>query len=142
MTQAQETRVVLADRPGPSRTALARLISETPGVELVAKVSQQDDIEPAVQEWAADVVVVDDRLLRNHRWTQHDLGARLIVVGVDDDPGYLARARRIGAEAWIPKERADALLPLKMTPADAVATPGRRQPAGHRAAGAGLEFSP
>jgi DNA-binding NarL/FixJ family response regulator len=142
MTHAQETRVVLADRPGPSRTALARLVADTSGVELVAKVSQQDDIEPAVQEWAADVVIVDDRLLRNGRWTQQDLGARLIVVGVDDDPGYLARARRIGAEAWIPKERADALLPLKMTTADAVATPERRQPPAHRAAGAGRESLP
>ena len=35
----------------------------------------------------------------------------MIVVGADDDPGYAARAERFGAIAWIPKERADSLLP-------------------------------
>jgi DNA-binding NarL/FixJ family response regulator len=40
-----------------------------------------------------------------------ELGSRLVVIGVDDDPAYTARARRIGAEAWVPKDRADELLP-------------------------------
>ena len=37
-------------------------------------------------------------------------GARLIVVGVDDDPGFATRARRLGAD-WVAKERAAAVLP-------------------------------
>ena len=80
MRQTGETRVVLADHPGAGRTVLARLVSETPGVQLVAKVSRPDEIEPAARELAADVVIVDDRLLRHGRWTGRDLGARLIVV--------------------------------------------------------------
>jgi DNA-binding NarL/FixJ family response regulator len=114
MTETVETRVVLADHPGAARTALARLVSETPGVALVANLSRPEDIEPAVQTWQPDVVVVDDRLLRHSRWTRDELGVRLIVVGVDDDPGFRLRARRIGADAWIAKDRADALLPLRL----------------------------
>jgi hypothetical protein len=36
------------------------------------------------------------------------------------DPGFAARARRIGAEAWVPKERAAAVLPLLSTRLDPV----------------------
>jgi DNA-binding NarL/FixJ family response regulator len=56
--------------------------------------------------------------------TADDLRARLVVVGVDDDPAYLARARRIGAEAWVPKELADRLLPVLLEPSRAVSPPG------------------
>jgi len=111
MTDAADTRVVLADYPGVGRSALAVLISETPGLALVAKASIPEEIELALRETRADVVVVDDRLLRDGTWTADDTGTRLVVMGVDDDPAYPARARRIGAEAWVPKDRADALLP-------------------------------
>ena len=109
------TRVALADRPGLGRSALATLVSRTPGVTLVATLSDAQEIEPAVRATQPDMVVVDDRLLRDARWSAEELGTRLVVVGVDDDPGYLARARQLGAEAWVPKERADALLPLMLT---------------------------
>jgi hypothetical protein len=36
---------------------------------------------------------------------------RVIVVGVDDDPAFAARAHRLGAEAWVAKDRADDQLP-------------------------------
>lgn len=114
MGQIDETRVVLADHPGIGRSALAMLVTHTPGLTLVGKVSNPEQIESTVRDAAPDVIVVDDRLLRDTRWTR-TLGTRLIVVGVDDDPGYVARAKRIGAEAWIPKDRADVLLPLLLT---------------------------
>lgn len=124
MTQTVDTRVVLADHPGAARTALARLVAETPGVALVANLSRPEDIESAVQEWRPDVVVVDDRMLRHSRWTRDALGVRLIVVGVDDDPGFRLRARRIGADAWIAKDRADALLPLSLSAESAAQAAG------------------
>ena len=68
-----------------------------------------------MQETGADVLIVDDRLWREERWTAEDLGVRLIVVGVDDDPGFAARAARAGAEAVVAKERADSVLPLMLT---------------------------
>jgi hypothetical protein len=38
-------------------------------------------------------------------------GVRVIVLGVDDDPAFAARATRLGADAWVAKERADEDLP-------------------------------
>jgi hypothetical protein len=35
----------------------------------------------------------------------------VIIVGVDDDPAFAARAVQLGAEAWIAKDRADDELP-------------------------------
>jgi DNA-binding NarL/FixJ family response regulator len=73
-----------------------------------------------VRETRPDVVVVDERMFRNDAWTASVAGARLVVMGVDDDPAYPARARRIGAEAWVPKDRADTLLPAVLRRACAV----------------------
>src|SRR5215217_6504182 len=109
-----QTRVLLADQPGFSRTALARMLADTPGVTLAGKVSEVEGIAAAVEELEPDVLVVDDRLVRDGHAPASG-GVRLIVVGVDDDPGFAARAQRIGAEAWVPKERADSLLPLLLT---------------------------
>ena len=111
MQADDDMRVVLADYAGTSRRALAKLVAGLPGTALIATVDDPTAIVPTARETRPDVVLVDDRMLRDSDWTANDLDARLIVVGVDDDPGYVARARRIGAEAWVAKERADALLP-------------------------------
>ena len=57
-----------------------------------------------------DVIVVDDRLLQSGSALAVMTGAQLIVVGVDDDPGFATRAHRFGAD-WVAKEHAAALLP-------------------------------
>ena len=111
MQADDDVRVVLADYAGTSRQALAKLVAGLPGTALIATIDDPTAIVPTARETRPDVVLVDDRMLRDSDWTADDLDARLIVVGVDDDPGYVARARRIGAEAWVAKERADALLP-------------------------------
>jgi len=121
MHAAGETTVALADRPGIGRSALAMLISGTPGLALVAEAATLDELRAIVRDTRPDVVVVDDRLLRHQAVTADDLGARLVVIGVDDDPAYVARARRIGADAWVPKDRADALLPAVLRPVAPVA---------------------
>ena len=123
MRQTSTTRVVIADRPGIGRSALATLVTETSGLSLVAKVSDIEEIEPAVEEFQPNVVVIDDRLLRGDRWNARDIDARVIVVGVDDDPAYVARARRLGAEAWVPKDRADELLAGLIVPAGELTSP-------------------
>jgi len=114
MQPTRPVRVVLADMPGVGRSALTALLGELPDVDLVADVEDAEQVVPTVLAERPDVVVVDDRMLRDQRWTAAELGARLIVVGVDDDPGFLARAQRLGAEAWIPKDRADAVLPVRL----------------------------
>lgn len=115
MRASAETTVVLADKPGVARAALAQLVSETPGLALVGEAATVEELTVVIRDTRPDVVVVDDRLLRHDALTTDDLGSRIVVVGVDDDPAYLVRARRIGAETWIPKERADELFPDVLT---------------------------
>jgi hypothetical protein len=102
----QTIRVALADLPRSSRTALAHWREETPGLELVV-------VEPAERlqlDPVPDVLILDDRLVAGYGRVDGWEGAKVIVVGVDDNPGYAARARRLGASAWIPKERAELLV--------------------------------
>jgi two-component system, NarL family, invasion response regulator UvrY len=113
---SRSIKVLLADRAGFGRTALATILADTPGVTIVATVADPHLVEATVEETRPDVVVVDDRLLGDERWTGRDGDARVIVVGVDDDPGFAARALRIGAEAWVPKDGAGTLLPLLLIP--------------------------
>jgi DNA-binding NarL/FixJ family response regulator len=109
-------RVLLADREGVARHALAGLLRSLPGIALVGIVTSMEDVSVALRRERPHVVVVDDRLLGS---TSHVLAGtgptgdpvRVIVVGVDDDPAYAARAQRLGAEAWIAKDRADDELP-------------------------------
>jgi DNA-binding NarL/FixJ family response regulator len=109
-------RVLLADREGVARHALAALLQSLPGIVLVGIATSMQDVADGMQHHRPDVVVVDDRLLHT---TSHILAGtgptrdpvRVIVVGVDDNPAYAARAQRLGAEAWIAKDRADDELP-------------------------------
>jgi DNA-binding NarL/FixJ family response regulator len=103
-------RVLLADEAGFSRTALARVLADTPGVELVDVMAGGPELRDALERLRPDVVVIDDRLLRDGRRLPLVAGVRAIVVGVDDDPAYAARAAGQGAVAWLPKERADLLI--------------------------------
>ena len=109
-------RVLLADREGVARHALAALLRSLPGIVLVGIATSMEDVTAVMRRQHPHVVVVDDRLLRS---TSHVLAGtgptrypvRVIVVGVDDDPAFAARAMRLGAEAWIAKDRADDELP-------------------------------
>jgi DNA-binding NarL/FixJ family response regulator len=104
------SRVLLADLAGPARGALAALLRGLDGVQLVGEAGGRDELEPALRTTRPDVLVIDDRLLRAGGATLPD-GVRVIVVGVDDDPAYAARARSLGADAWVIKDRADDDLP-------------------------------
>jgi len=114
---AAPVRVLLADREGAARDALASLLKSLRGVILVAEAGTRTEIAAAIRRLHPDVVVIDDRLVVNSG--EHVLAGtgpargpvRVIVIGVDDDPAYAARARRLGAEAWVAKDRADDQLP-------------------------------
>lgn len=108
--EREPTRVVLLDRPGFGRRALAVLLEALPGVELVAEAGEADELGAALRT-QPDVVIVDDRLLEQACAGQGGVPFPLIVMGVDDDPGFADRAQRAGAMAWIAKDQADAELP-------------------------------
>ena len=109
-------RVLLADRDGAARHALAALLGGLPGILLVGVATSMVDVTEAIRRHRPDVLVVDDRLLRDSIHPLAGTGPtpapiRVIVVGVDDDPAFARRAERLGAEAWIAKDRADEELP-------------------------------
>lgn len=109
-------RVLLADRQGLAQRAVATLLSGLDGVVLTGVSANRAALADALERAQADVLVIDDRLLGDGAHILDGLGPlpagmRVFVLGVDDDPAYAARASRLGAEAWIAKERADEQLP-------------------------------
>jgi DNA-binding NarL/FixJ family response regulator len=108
-------RVVLADVAGRPRRALAGLLAGLERVLLVAEVADRDELGAALRDTRPDVLLIDDRLLRDDNHVLAGVGphagVRVIVLGVDDDPAFSARARRLGAETWIAKDRAGDELP-------------------------------
>ena len=110
MNQAPDITVVLADAPGASRDALAGLIASAPGLTVIAQVSTKAELESVVREGRADIVLLDDRLLRDGTLRASRFDAPFVITGVVDDPAYAHRARRIGAVAWVPKEEPDEIL--------------------------------
>ena len=110
-------RVLLADREGAARRALATLLRNTPGVVLAGEAGSKAELAAAIRSAHPDVVVIDDRMVDGAE--RHVLAGtgpsrgrvRVIVMGVDDDPAFAARAHRLGAEAWIAKDLADDQLP-------------------------------
>lgn len=113
----RHVHVLLADRPGAARRAIAGVLHGLPTVAAVSEVSTSDDLGRELIRTGADVVIIDDRLLSRSRIDLHDASLPIIVVGLDDDPGFALRARQLGAMAWVPKERADELLPGVLTEA-------------------------
>jgi hypothetical protein len=118
------TRVLLVDRPGFARSVLARLLGAIPGVLLVGE-SDADELGKLLPATRPDLLVVDDRLLATVCSSGGADTLRLIVVGVDDDQGYAQRALRVGAEAWVDKASADAVLPSLLTVPVEISPPDR-----------------
>jgi two-component system, NarL family, response regulator NreC len=109
-------RVLLADREGAARHALATLLQSIPEIVLVGVAASMIDVAESMRRHRPEVLVVDDRLLRDGAHVLAGTGptaapVRVIVMGVDDDPAFARRAERLGAEAWIAKDRADEELP-------------------------------
>ena len=115
-------RVLLADREGSARRALALLLRSTPGVVLAGEAGTRAELPTAIRATRPDVVLIDARLVDGGG--DHVLSGmgpardhvRVIVLGVDDDPAFAARARRLGAEAWVAKDLADDELPRLLEP--------------------------
>ena len=102
-------RVLLADVAGAARRAIAALVTSLAGVTLAGEVGSRGEVPDALRETGADVLVIDDRLLRpdGRAWSEWPSALRVIVLGMADEPAFAARAHGLGAEAWVAKERAD-----------------------------------
>jgi DNA-binding NarL/FixJ family response regulator len=108
--------VLLADKVGFSRTALAGALDGTTGLELMAVMDDGPALRDAVARLRPDVLVIDDRLVGRLRLLPLVPGLRAVVIGIDDDPAYAARAKNAGAVAWVPKDRVDLLLAAILGP--------------------------
>jgi DNA-binding NarL/FixJ family response regulator len=83
-TEDCQLRVLVADRPGPARSALARMLSAIDGVTVIGAEGSGRDLGGTLRTLRPDVVVIGDRLLGE--WPeQRDAGVRLIVAGDDAD---------------------------------------------------------
>jgi DNA-binding NarL/FixJ family response regulator len=107
----RELRVLFADVSGAGRRAIAALLRSLPGTVLVAEVGTLEELARERRRAAPDVIIIDDRLLAKSGLGPRAADVPVIVVGLDDDPSFARRAHRLGATAWIAKERADELLP-------------------------------
>lgn len=106
-----ELRVLFADVSGAGRRAIAALLRSLPDVVLVGEAGTTEELARESRRTAHDAIVIDDRLLAAPGLGPRDADVPVIVVGLDDDPSFARRARRLGAMTWIAKERADELLP-------------------------------
>lgn len=111
---ASPNRVLLADVAGAARHAVAALLRSLPDVVLVGEAGTPDELARELRRDAVDAVVVDDRLLNAQALSLRNARVTLIVMGLDDDPSFATRAQRLGASAWILKERAGELLPAAL----------------------------
>jgi DNA-binding NarL/FixJ family response regulator len=89
---------------------VAAFLRSLPAVELVVEVGPHELAEE-LRRNRADALVIDDRLLGERGPGLRDARLPIVVMGLDDDPHYERRALRLGAVAWVAKERADELLP-------------------------------
>lgn len=115
MATRQDIRVVLADRPGPARDALAILLAQLSRVQLVATADDVEGAGEALRAHDADFLLLDERLIVGDHVLaglgRQPPSVEVIVVGMDVDPAFDRRARRIGALGWVAKERAEEDLP-------------------------------
>jgi DNA-binding NarL/FixJ family response regulator len=104
-------RVLYGDVPGAGRRAIAALLRSLSSVVLAAEAGSLEELAQERRRTAPDVIVIDDRLLATSGIGPRDADVPVIIVGLDDNPSFARRAQRLGALAWIAKERADELLP-------------------------------
>jgi DNA-binding NarL/FixJ family response regulator len=107
--------VFLAITHAGMRTALWSLLEDEPGIELLAATANAGDLLRLVRRVAPAVAIVDESVF-GERGTARlpELAAAapqtvFIVVGMYDQPAYVARAREFGAVDYICLDEAERL---------------------------------
>jgi len=112
MNEIAPIRVVLADDHTMVREALARILGEAAGIEIVAQASDGVDVVAAVDAAAPDVLVLDytmpkqDPLRIIEDLLARDQGLKILVLTVHENIHYALRVLEHGAQGYLIKSAA------------------------------------
>jgi two-component system, NarL family, response regulator NreC len=112
-TRQLTVSIALADDHAVVRSGLRMLLESEPGFEVVAEAGELDEIAPLVEEASPDVLLLDVHMRGG---ASLDLipglaaRTRVLVLTMQDDPGYARTALRAGARGYVLKEAEDAEL--------------------------------
>jgi two-component system response regulator NreC len=118
MAEAEIT-VVLADDHAVVRSGLRMLLDAEPGLRVVAEGGTVDDAVRLTKAHRPAVLVLDLNMPGSTTSSSLDAlpaladevpGTRVVILTMQEDPGYARHALRAGAKAYVLKEAADAEL--------------------------------
>jgi len=117
MSETSEVRLLLVDDQDLVRAGVRRVLEGQPGFVVAADTGDADSVMPLLRERPVDVVVLDLNMpgrdgfdvLREIRAAE--LPVRVLVLSLHDEPGYVARAVRDGANGYLLKDSAVQELP-------------------------------
>lgn len=117
MNATLEVRLLLVDDQDLVRAGVRRVLENQPGFVVVAETGEADAVMGLLREHAVDLVVLDLNMpgrdgfdvLRELRAAGHPV--RVLVLSLHDEPGYVARAVRDGANGYLLKDSAVEELP-------------------------------
>jgi two-component system, NarL family, response regulator NreC len=102
--------IALADDHAVVRSGLRMLLESEPGFEVVAEAGELDEISQVVEEAHPDVLLLDVHMRGG---ASLDLipglagTTQVLVLTMQDDPGYARTALRAGARGYVLKEAED-----------------------------------
>jgi two-component system response regulator NreC len=112
-TRQLTVSIALADDHAVVRSGLRMLLESEPGFEVVAEAGELEEIQPLVESARPDVLLLDVHMRGG---ASLDLipglaaNTRVLVLTMQDDPGYARTAMHAGARGYVLKEAEDAEL--------------------------------
>jgi two-component system response regulator NreC len=106
-------RVVLADDHALMRRSMRLLLDSADGIDVVAEAGDQTSLNHHVSRQSPDVLVIDLRLPDGstmeavQRLRDRAPGTEIVVVTMEDDPGFAQQALDAGAIGFVLKHMAD-----------------------------------
>jgi DNA-binding NarL/FixJ family response regulator len=142
MTQTTQVRLVLVDDQDLVRAGVRRVLDGEPGFTVVADTGDANAVMGLLRSAPVDVVVLDLNMpgrdgfdvLREIR--AGGLPVRVLVLSLHDEPAYVARAVRDGANGYLLKDTAVQELPAAIRAV--MAGGGFYSPRAHEALGEAL----
>ncbi len=117
MNETGVVRLLLVDDQDLVRAGVRRVLEGEPGFTVVADTGDATQVVAMLREWPVDVVVLDLNMpgrdgfevLREIR--AEGFPVRVLVLSLHDEPAYVARAVRDGANGYLLKDSAVQELP-------------------------------